>query len=236
MSIDHTKIYHLTYHEIWSGFKALLPISIFVAIFGAAFGLAAVHTGLTADTGTAMSALVFAGASQFATLELWGKNVSLLPLLVTVFFINARHLLMGASLYPWLRHLSPIKRYSILLVISDANWALSLQAFNRGQSGLGLLFGGGLALWLTWVGGTVLGFYCGNVISNPKTLGLDMVMACFLLAMVIGGEKNLRMLFIWIAAACFSLFAYWFLPPNSHVIIGALAGGIIGIIWKEKKI
>lgn len=182
-----------------------------------------------------MSTLVFAGASQFATLELWGEQVSLFPLIITVFFINARHLLMGASLYPWLRHLSPMKRYSILLVISDANWALSLQAFSRGQSGLGLLFGGGLALWVAWIIGTWLGLYFGHSIQNPNAFGLDMVMSCFLLAMVVGGKKDLRMVLIWTASACISLLAYWYLPKNSHVVIGALAGGVIGLLWKDKK-
>jgi len=229
-------IYSLSYSQVWSGFKSLLPISSFVVIFGAAFGLAATQTGLDNSSIMLMSSFVFAGASQFVTLELWGAQISLIPLIVTVFFINARHLLMGASLYPWLRHLPPIKRYSILLVISDANWALSLQAFNRGESGMGLLFGGGLALWLAWVLGTGLGFYFGNVIHHPALLGLDMVMACFLLAMVVGGQKNLRILIIWTIAACSSLLAYWYLPENSHVVVGALFGGIVGIFWKEKQL
>ena len=77
-----------------------------MVIFGAAFGLAATQTGLDNSSIMLMSSFVFAGASQFATLELWGAQISLIPLIVTVFFINARHLLMGASLYPWLRHLS----------------------------------------------------------------------------------------------------------------------------------
>jgi len=229
-------IYSLSYSQVWSGFKSLLPISSFVVIFGAAFGLAATQTALDNSSIMLMSSFVFAGASQFATLELWGAQISLIPLIVTVFFINARHLLMGASLYPWLRHLPPIKRYSILLVISDANWALSLQAFNRGESGMGLLFGGGIALWLAWVLGTGLGFYFGNVIHHPALLGLDMVMACFLLAMVVGGQKNLRILIIWTIAACSSLLAYWYLPENSHVVVGALFGGIVGIFWKEKQL
>ena len=236
MSNVDPDIYSLSYSQIWSGFKSLLPISSFVVIFGAAFGLAATQTGLDNSSIMLMSSFVFAGASQFATLELWGAQISLIPLIVTVFFINARHLLMGASLYPWLRHLPPIKRYSILLVISDANWALSLQAFNRGESGMGLLFGGGLALWLAWVLGTGLGFYFGNVIHHPALLGLDMVMACFLLAMVVGGQKNLRILIIWTIAACSSLLAYWYLPENSHVVVGALFGGIVGIFWKEKQL
>ena len=236
MSNVDPDIYSLSYSQVWSGFKSLLPISSFVVIFGAAFGLAATQTGLDNSSIMLMSSFVFAGASQFATLELWGAQISLIPLIVTVFFINARHLLMGASLYPWLRHLPPIKRYSILLVISDANWALSLQAFNRGESGMGLLFGGGIALWLAWVLGTGLGFYFGNVIHHPALLGLDMVMACFLLAMVGGGQKNLRILIIWTIAACSSLFAYWYLPENSHVVVGALFGGIVGIFWKEKQV
>ncbi|MNT07209.1 AzlC protein [compost metagenome] len=168
-------------------------------------------------------------------MELWGPQVSLFTLVITVFAINARHLLMGATLYPWLRHLPPAKRYGVMLIASDANWAMSLQAFNRGQPGIGLLLGGGLALWSFWVVGTWLGIYFGGAIQEPRSLGLDMVMGCFLLAMVVGGEKNLRLLMIWIVAACASLLAYWYLPDNSHVVVGALAGGLAGTFWTEKK-
>lgn len=235
MATTQQDLYSLSRQHIWSGFKRLLPLSCFVAIFGAAFGLAATQTGIENSATLLMSTLVFAGAAQFATLELWGQHISLIPLIVTVFFINARHLLMGASLYPWLRHLPATKRYGVLLVISDANWALSLQAFQRGESGFGLLFGGGLALWIAWIIGTGLGLYFGNAIQNPTLLGLDMVMACFLLAMVVGGEKNLRTLVIWCVAAFSALIAYWYLPENSHVVVGALAGGLVGMYWAEKK-
>lgn len=91
--------------DIWGGFKHLMPISLFVIIFGIAFGLAAARTGLSEASSLAMSALVFAGASQFAVLEQWGDQVPLIPLVVTVFAVNARHLLMGATLFPWLRDL-----------------------------------------------------------------------------------------------------------------------------------
>jgi predicted branched-subunit amino acid permease len=122
-----------------------------------------------------------------------------------------------------------------MLVVSDANWAMSIQAFSRGQPGFGLLFGGGLALWSFWVLGTLLGLYFGNAVGDVKCLGLDMVMGCFLLAMVFEGEKNLRILFIWIVAAISSLVAYRYLPENSHVIVGALAGGVAGIMSGAAK-
>jgi len=234
MSDAETQLHELDRRMVWAGFRQLVPLSVFVTIFGAAFGLAAVQVGLDNSLIMAMSTLVFAGASQFAALELWGSQVPVFTLAITVFAINARHLLMGATLYPWLRHLPPRRRYGVMLLASDANWAMSLQAFARGQPGMGILFGGGIALWAFWVLGTWLGVHFGGAIRDPRSLGLDMVMGCFLLAMVVGGEKNLRLLMIWIIAACTSLLAYRYLPENSHVVVGALAGGLAGAFWMEK--
>jgi len=230
-----TNLHEFNRQLVWTGFKQLIPISVFVVMFGAAFGLAAVQAGLKDSVIMAMSTLVFAGASQFAALELWGSHVPLFTLVITVFAINARHLLMGATLYPWLRYLPPAKRYGVMLVASDANWAMAMQTFGRGQPGLGLLFGGGLALWSFWILGTWLGTYFGGAINDPQSLGLDMVMGCFLLTLVVGGEKNLRLLIVWIVAACASLLAYWYMPDNSHVVVGALAGGVAGAFWPEKR-
>lgn len=225
----------LNRNEVWNGFKQLLPISMFVMVFAIAFGLAAAQTGLGEATTLLMSILVFAGAAQFAVLDLWGQQVPVVPLIVTVFAINARHLLMGATLYPWLRELPRAKRYGVMVVVSDANWAMSMQAFNSGKAGMGLLFGGGIALWSAWALGSWLGLKFGSVIQDPLSLGLDMVMGCFLLAMVLGGQKNPRMLIIWSIAAAASLLAYRYLPENSHVVVGALAGGLLGAVWTEKK-
>lgn len=235
MSSVDAGLYEINRKVVWGGFRQLLPISLFVTIFGVAFGLAARQTGLGDSLILTMSAVVFAGASQFAVLDLWGAQVPLVPLVMTVFAINARHLLMGASLYPWLAHLPPAQRYGVMLVATDANWAMSMQAFGRGQSGMGLLLGGGIALWASWLLGTWLGLHFGSAIDNPVGWGLDMVMGCFLLAMVIGGQKNLRVLIIWTVAACSSLLAYRYLPENSHVVVGALAGGMLGGLWMEKK-
>lgn len=230
-----TRLSQLTRHLVWLGFLEMLPLSSFVVIFGAAFGLAATQAGVGDAWIVLMSGLVIAGAAQFASLDLWRAEVPLFTLALTVFAINARHLLMGATLYPWLRHLPPARRYGVMVLASDANWALAMQAFGRGQPGFGLLLGGGLALWLTWVAGTWLGLYFGGAIADARRWGLDMVMGCFLLAMVVGGRKDLRMVVIWAVAAASSLLAYRYLPENSHVVAGALAGGVLGAVWTDKR-
>lgn len=233
MTHTNTELHHLEASLVWAGFRQLVPISAFVTAFGAAFGLASTQAGVGELATIAMSALVFAGAAQFATLDLWGSHIPLGAVLLTVFAINARHLLMGATLYPWLRRLPPGKRYGIMVIASDANWAMSMQRFDRGKPGFGVLFGGGLALWLFWVIGTAIGTYFGNAFSDPERFGLDMIMGCFLLSMVVSGEKNFRVVLIWLVAAASSLLAYWYLPENSHVVVGAFAGGMVGMLIKE---
>lgn len=220
---------------VWTGFRRMMPIGVFVMVFGAAFGLAARQSGIEAAWTVLMSTAVFAGTAQFAVLDLWGPQVPMLPLVLTVFAINARHLLMGATLYPWLRHLPPRQRYGVMVLASDANWALTMQAFAQGQSGLGLLLGGGLALWLSWGIGTLLGTQVGGLIADVHGWGLDMVMGCFMLAMAVGGQKNLRMLVIWAVAAGAALAAHRYLPENSHIVVGALAGGLLGMVWTEEQ-
>ncbi|PXX89685.1 branched-chain amino acid ABC transporter permease [Marinobacter vulgaris] len=230
-----TYSYQLQTGKVRAEFFRLLPISLFVVAFGAAFGLAAVQKGLEPLQALLMSFTVFAGASQFAAVDMWGSEVSLIPLIAVVFAINSRHLLMGASLYPMLRDMPPGRRYGLLLFLTDANWAVSAQDYQNGKRNLEVILGGGLVIWIAWIIGTWLGVYFGGLLQDPKSLGLDMVLGCFLLAMALGGNKSPRTLVAWTVAAISSLAAWKWLPPNTHVVVGALAGGAIGFFWLEKK-
>lgn len=213
-----------------AGIRRMAPLSLFVIVFGLAFGVAALQRGLSGLETLLMSALVFAGAAQFAALELWGPQIPLVALIATTLAINARHLLMGASLYPWLRHLPPRQRYASLVLLSDANWAMAAADYQRGETNAGMLVGAGLALWLAWMIGTLLGVVFGSGITDPERYGLDVIMGCFLLAMLVGGRRDLSMLLPWAAAALSALAALRWLPENSHVIVGALAGGVVGLL------
>ena len=229
-----TERYHLQPRRVGAEFLQLLPIAVFVAIFGIAFGLAAVQAGLASWQAGLMSATVFAGAAQFAVLGLWGQEVSLVPVIAIVLAINSRHILMGAALHPMLRRLPSGRRYGLLLVLTDANWARSFQQYQAGTQNLEAVLGGGLALWMAWVAGTLFGTYFGGFLQNPEAFGLDMVLGCFLLAMALGGPKSRRILLAWTVAGTSAVLAWLWLPPHMHVIVGALAGGVVGLFWLEK--
>jgi len=140
----------LSFRHVLGGFRRMAPLSLFVIVFGLAFGVAALQQGLSGTQTLLMSGLVFAGAAQFATLELWGESIPLVPLVAITFAINARHLLMGAVFYPHLRDLPSGRRYASLILLSDANWAMAMAGGSTAER-LGVLVGGGFALWLTWM-------------------------------------------------------------------------------------
>src|ERR1700753_1879539 len=81
---------------------ALLPGT---AIFSLAFGTIAAQKGLTLVDTVLMNAFVCAGAAQLVGLEVWTSPLTLgtlasLARLAAV--VNARLILMGAALRPWL--------------------------------------------------------------------------------------------------------------------------------------
>ena len=228
------EITRLTAQGTWLGFRRMVPLSFMVVVFGLAFSVAALQAGLSGWQILLMSGVVFAGASQFGVLEIWHSPISLAAVVVVTFAINARHLLMSASLYPWIRDLpNKRQRYLGLAVLSDANWAISLTDYYRGARDFGLLVGGGLALWTAWMIGTALGVGLGSGFDNPEQYGLDVIMSCFILAMILGGDKRAEMVVPWAVAALAAMAALFWLPPNTHVIVGALAGGLAGMFWFE---
>ena len=178
--------------------------------------------------------VIWLGTNQYATglaLSLFGVGFSAF---VGIGYVQARLPELPKFTLPWLRDLPPARRYGVMVVASDANWAQAMHAFARGERGLGLLLGGGLALWLFWVAGTWLGTQAGGLLADPRRWGLDMVMGCFLLAMAVGGPKSPRVLAIWAVAAGGSLLAHRWLPEHTHVVAGALAGGLAGLAWPEQ--
>jgi len=228
--IDTSENTVLTWQGTLDGARLMLPVGMFVFPFGAAFGVAALQAGLDPVLSIFMSATVFAGASQFVALDFWSFPMAVVPMLLAVFAINARHILLGASLYPWLQGLPTTQRYLAVTVLSDANWVIAMQASQRGGKDVGTLVGGGLVLWFAWVVGTYLGILLSSAIESPETFGLDVVMVVFFAVSLPGLWQGKTTAFPWIMAGIASMLAVWFLPANWHILAGGLAGGITGAL------
>ncbi|RAR62808.1 MULTISPECIES: AzlC family ABC transporter permease [Halomonadaceae] len=214
----------------WRGVRKMLPLAAFTVAFGLAFGVAAAQKGLHGWEAMLMSALMFSGPSQFAVLELWAFPLPLLALALTTMAIHTRHLLMSAALHPWLHSLPKRQQFAAVFFLTDSSWAMALGEYQRGERNVGLLLGGGIALWVAWVVGSGIGLMFGGRLAEPERYGLDVIMLCFLLVIVVGGVPRRDMLLPWGAAALSALLAYYWLPPYLHVVVGALVGGGVAVV------
>ncbi|MEM7123655.1 MAG: AzlC family ABC transporter permease [Pseudomonadota bacterium] len=218
----------LTWRGIRSGIPDIAPVALYAVVLGIAFGAAAQQAGLTDVETTLMSAAVFSGAAQFVALDMGLDRAGLGALLLAVLAVNTRHVLLGAALHPWLRHLGPWRRFGTAALLSDANWAMAMSYRAQGGNDVGVLVGGGLALWVCWFTGTVAGLTATGALLDPERYGLDILMLAFFATVLVSMWRGRVNVLPWLAAAIVSLLGLWLLPTNWHIMAGALAGGVVG--------
>src|SRR4051794_3205211 len=117
-----------TSHRLWTearaGLRDIAPAAVAAIPIGLLFGAVAVGKGMSPTEIGLMSLLVFAGGAQFAAIETWIQPAPILTLAFATFLINARHVLMGASLSSKLA-LSRSQKFAALFFLTDETWALS---------------------------------------------------------------------------------------------------------------
>lgn len=212
------------------GMRRLLPISAFVIPFGIAFGVAASEQGLSAAQSIVMSALVFSGTAQFASLDFWREPVAFVSLALVVLALNGRHVIMGSALSPWVNRLPLVRRLFVLGFLSDPNFADSQLALREGERDLGILLGGGVILWLVWLAGTAIGALGGRALNDLETFGLDVVMVCFFGAVMAAQLRVPSNVAPIIVASGIAVLTLEWLPAGWNIILGALAGGAMALV------
>lgn len=218
----------LTLDGMRQGALQLAPVAIFFVPFGIAFGVVAATHGMTAPQSIAFSFLAFSSSAQFSTLEFWHGAVAWGSLALAVIAINARNVVMGAALAPWVNTMPLAQRLPTVALLNDANFAVCQTAFREGSRDMGLLLGSGMVLWSAWVLGAAVGALAGPAFGSPAAFGFDVVMLCFLTAMVTGTVKRPVRLVPVVVGAAVSVVSLPYLPHGWNVIAGAFAGALAG--------
>ena len=213
------------------GFVAGQPLAPGVLVYGLAFGVLASERGLAWFEAFLMSVFVYSGSAQLAVLQGWSTSLASLaiaPLVATVLVINARYVLYGASLQPWLAGASRTQALGSLFFLGDGNWALAMREYQSGYCDSGFVLGSGLATFTPWVLGTLAGFVVGNSVADPARFGLDFMLVAFAAAIGIGLWRGKPDLWPAIAAALTALAMIRWLPGSWYIVGAGLAAGIVG--------
>jgi predicted branched-subunit amino acid permease len=227
---------HWTLKGLARGARDALPVVPPTLFFAMALGTVAAQKGVTTFELALMSALVFGGAAQFASMEAWNPPLTpsiVVTLAMIVAVVNLRLLLMTASFRPWLGNLPAWQSYPTLLFTTDASWLIAERYRAEGGSDASVLLGSGLLLWIIWVPATVAGHVLGALVSDPRTFGLDQVMPIFFVAMLVPLWRGPRRAIPWCVAGAVAPAVQTFVPGYWYVVAGALAGSFAGGLIDE---
>jgi predicted branched-subunit amino acid permease len=209
------------------GARQVLPLVPGIVAFGATFGALAAQKGFTLAQALAMSGIIYAGVSQLMVLQFWPEHLTItavVTLMLIVFTVNARFVLMSASMRPWLGALPAWQAYPPLLLNIDPIWLLTNRHQADGKSDPAFFLAAGLVSWVVWLAATWPGFVLGAAIGSAERFGLDVFMPVFFAAMLVPLWHGVAKAVPWLIAGAVALAVSLVLPGYWFIVLGAVAG------------
>ena len=219
-----------------TGMRHGAPFLVVVFPFGMLFGVVATEAGLDVLETMVMSALVIAGASQFATLELLGDGAPAFIAVLTGLAVNMRMAMYSASVTPHLGKAPFGVRALMAYCLVDQVYAVAIQRFTD-RPGMTLAektafyFGVVAPVCPFWYVATWLGVAVGAAI--PASYSLDFAVPITFVAVVAPMLRGLPNL-LAAGTAIICALALAGLPYNAGLILSALAGMTVGVIAETK--
>jgi 4-azaleucine resistance transporter AzlC len=210
----------------------MVGIVLSAAGFGVVYGLAAGAAGFSPIEASAMSVVVFAGASQFAAVGMVAAALPWPAIVLTTALINARHLLYGAALRPWLARRRAVERAVMAHLLTDEAFALSLVHFRRlGRADVGGYWLAAIgSTFIPWNVATLVGVLGGQVIPDPRTLGLDLVFPAAMAGLAVALVTGRRELVAVAAGAAIAVGLGLAVDPRTGVVAGGLLGPLVALV------
>jgi 4-azaleucine resistance transporter AzlC len=228
------------------------PIVLGYVPIGFAYGVLSTKSGLSARNTLLMSLLVYAGASQFIAAGLFAAgaaagSVSPLSIVLTTFITNLRHLLMSASLAPYLREWSKPALAAFAYQLTDETFAVHaahVQTARAPVEGMrkGEAFCVNIIAQLAWITGGWLGVIGGRYVPDPRPFGLDYALPALFVALLvlqINGATKPKSILAGVAGITGLVsvgLTLWGLDHWS-VVLATLLGATLGVLieqWTKK--
>ncbi|MFP5361293.1 MAG: AzlC family ABC transporter permease [Thermoleophilia bacterium] len=208
-----------------AGLRAGVPYALAGGVLALTFGVLARDAGFSALGALVMSAVVFAGAAQFAAISIIAAGGGLGAAIGAAALINARFLPMGIALAPSLPGPALIRAAQGQTVV-DASWAMAHQG--DGRFDRHFLFGASAVQYATWLLGTAIGAFGGAALGDPRELGLDAIFPAFFLALLLPELRDARSRAVALAGALIALALVPLGPPGVPVLAASVAA-LVGL-------
>lgn len=224
----------VTRRVLTDGTRAAWPVCLGYVPIGVAFGVLGQKAGLSPLEIGLMSVIVFAGSSQFIGVALLSAGAGFLPIVITTFFVNLRHLLMSSALAAHLRSATP--RWIALFGygVTDESFAVNTVRFKSAGWDWQRALVVNHTANLTWVLSTIVGGCAGSFIPRGA-FGIDYALVAMLICLLVLQLKGRLDVIVAAAAGVLSVALSLVVPGNGHVVIAAVIAATVGLLFQRKR-
>lgn len=219
------------------GIKDCIPTIFGYISIGIACGVLSKSCDLSLGETLGMSAFIYAGSAQFIAAGMMVSKASILSIVVTIFFVNLRHIFMSASMAPYFKKNSFCKNLSLGVLLTDETF---LVAADEGAKNKKINFwwmtGLNMAAYINWVVATGIGVLIGSLIPDYKLFGLDFALTAMFIGLLISAVENtkIKKAVCIISSSIISLLLCTLvMSTNTGVIISAVIGAVVGLFIKD---
>lgn len=205
-----------------------LGIAVASGAYAISFGAISTAAGLSLLQTCALSIVMFTGASQFALVGIVGAGGSVWAGAVTAALLGSRNALYGLRLASVL-DVRGWRRPAAAHFVIDETTAMAIARDDPAQSRFAF-WATGIALFVLWNTGTLIGALATHAISDPKVLGLDAAPPAAFLALLAPRLRAREPLAIAIGAAVIAIAVLPFVPAGVPLLVVAVLVALLGVV------
>jgi 4-azaleucine resistance transporter AzlC len=213
------------------GVRAALPVVLGYLGIGFAAGVVERAAGMSYAEVLLLSTVLYAGSAQFVVTGMLGSPAA--AIVLTVFFLNLRHLLLSAALAPKLRGLPAWKSLLLGLQLTDETFVV---ASSRERISAAWVAGLNLAAWSAWAAANLAGAALSGYAGDTRALAF--ALPAMFAGLLVLQLKSFKGLAAGALAACSALLVQATLPGPWAIVAATLLGASLGLAlerWKSAR-
>jgi 4-azaleucine resistance transporter AzlC len=227
------------------GIKDCMPTLLGYLSIGFAAGIVEKTAGLSMLEIALLSLLLYAGSAQFILAGMVLTGFAMIPAVITIFFVNLRHLLFSAALSPYFRGLPPLRSLAIGALLTDETFGVAMNRVagkpnkpfsidERWMNGLNL------TAYLGWFAASMAGGFLGQWISNPIAWGMDFALPAMFIGLLVlqisSRREILTDLLVALCAVVVVVIVSIMISGSAGIILATVIGATAGMVierWKS---
>jgi len=158
----------------------------YLSIGFSAGALAHLSAGMSVAEIALMSLVLYAGSAQFVVAGMLSSGALAGAIVVSVFFVNLRHLLMSTWIAPHFRELGAVRSFAVGALLTDETFGVaSTSAGGGNRLTFPWMMGLNIAAYVNWLAGNVLGALAAGFIPVAAAQSLSFALVAMFIGLVV---------------------------------------------------